>query len=87
MLRRHLLAEHLLEEVGIGQILGRSVLQHGFQTLGTLLQAQLVQMLAEALQLRRRRNRAPGGGFGRGLRHHAISRNSRFSDPCWSKVS
>jgi hypothetical protein len=46
-----LLAEHLFEEVGIGQLLCGGVLQQGLQALGALAQAQLLQVLAEPFEL------------------------------------
>ena len=42
-LGRHLLAEHLLEEVGVGELLRGGVLQQRFEPLATLEQPQLQQ--------------------------------------------
>ena len=51
-LGRDLLAEHLLEEVGVGELLGGGVLQQRLEPLAALEQPQLLQVLAEALELR-----------------------------------
>jgi hypothetical protein len=47
-LGRHLLAEHLLEELGVRQVVSSSLLQQRFEPLAALEQAQLPQVLAQA---------------------------------------
>ncbi len=50
----HLLGEHALEEIDVGQLLGGRFLQKRFQTLAALEQAQPLQMFSQTLQLGRR---------------------------------
>src|SRR4029078_222828 len=52
-LGRHFFGEHLLEEVGIGKLFGRRLLQQRLQSLPALEQAQLEQVLAETFELGR----------------------------------
>ncbi len=47
----HLFGEDLIEEVGVGELLGRGLLQEGLEPLPTREQAQAPEMLLEAFEL------------------------------------
>jgi hypothetical protein len=76
----HLLAEHLLEELGVGKIVGRRVLQQRLKPLAALEQPQLAQVPAQALELRGRGHGRRGAGgrrhLGRALAHAVASTGS-----------
>src|SRR5206468_7229302 len=55
----HFLGEHEVQEVGVGRLLRRGVLQQGLEPLADFEQPQSLQVLLEALELRRAHVPAP----------------------------